>query len=321
MALTRNRPFVVVLLLGFVIMSTITIGAQSIGVCYGTNGNNLPSASQVINLYKSNGIGSMRIYDPNSDTLQELRGSDIELILDVPNTDLQSLASDASAAATWVQNNVVNYASEVKFRYIAVGNEVLPTGSNAQYAQYVLPAMKNVQSAITSSGLQGQIKVSTATYSAVLGKSYPPSEGSFSDDVSSFINPIISFLAENGSPLLANIYPYFSYTGDTQNIRLDYALFTASGVVAGGSNLQIVVSESGWPSEGGTAATVDNARTYYSNLINHVKGAGTPRKPGQAIETYLFAMFDENQKTGLETEKHFGLFTPSQESKYQISFS
>eukprot|EP00261_Vitis_vinifera_P034620 XP_019075863.1 PREDICTED: glucan endo-1,3-beta-glucosidase isoform X3 [Vitis vinifera] len=344
MALTRNKPLVVVLLLGFVIMSTLTIGAQSIGVCYGTNGNNLPSASQVINLYKSNGIGSMRIYDPNSDTLQALKGSGIELILDVPNTSLQSLASDASAASTWVQNNVVNYASDVKFRYIAVGNEVLPTGSNAQYAQYVLPAMKNVQSAITSAGLQGQIKVSTATYSSVLGTSYPPSAGSFSSDASSFINPIISFLAENGSPLLANIYPYFSYTGDTQNIRLDYALFTASGVVvqdgsyqyqnlfdalldalyaalekAGGSNLKIVVSESGWPSEGGTAATVDNARTYYKNLINHVKG-GTPRKSG-AIETYLFAMFDENQKTGLETEKHFGLFTPGQESKYQISFS
>uniref|UniRef100_F6GWB7 glucan endo-1,3-beta-D-glucosidase n=1 Tax=Vitis vinifera TaxID=29760 RepID=F6GWB7_VITVI len=231
MALTRNKPLVVVLLLGFVIMSTLTIGAQSIGVCYGTNGNNLPSASQVINLYKSNGIGSMRIYDPNSDTLQALKGSGIELILDVPNTSLQSLASDASAASTWVQNNVVNYASDVKFRYIAVGNEVLPTGSNAQYAQYVLPAMKNVQSAITSAGLQGQIKVSTATYSSVLGTSYPPSAGSFSSDASSFINPIISFLAENGSPLLANIYPYFSYTGDTQNIRLDYALFTASGVV------------------------------------------------------------------------------------------
>ncbi|CBI17188.3 unnamed protein product, partial [Vitis vinifera] len=183
MALTRNKPLVVVLLLGFVIMSTLTIGAQSIGVCYGTNGNNLPSASQVINLYKSNGIGSMRIYDPNSDTLQALKGSGIELILDVPNTSLQSLASDASAASTWVQNNVVNYASDVKFRYIAVGNEVLPTGSNAH------------------------------------------------SDASSFINPIISFLAENGSPLLANIYPYFSYTGDTQNIRLDYALFTASGVV------------------------------------------------------------------------------------------
>ena len=289
----------------------------------------------------------MRIYDPNSDTLQALRGSGIELILDVPNSRLESLAADASAAATWVQDNVVNYASDVSFRYIAVGNEVLPTSdSTAQYVNYVLPAMKNIQSAIRSAGLQDQIKVSTATYSSVVSNSYPPSHGSFDDGVSSFINPIINFLVENDSPLLANIYPYFSYTGDKQNIQLPYALFTAQGVQvqdenlqyqnlfdalldalyaalekAGGANLKVVVSESGWPSEGDPDATVDNAKTYYTNLINHVKEGSTPRRPGQAIETYLFAMFDENQKGGLETEKHFGLFTPTQESKYQISFS
>lgn len=310
-------------------------------------GNNLPSASEVIDLYKSNGIGSMRIYYPHADTFEELRGSGIQLILDVPNTDLQSLASDASAAAAWVQNNVVKYASDVMFRYIAVGNEVIPTSdSTSQYAQYVLPAMRNVQSAITSAGLKDQIKVSTATFSAVLDvSSYPPSQGSFRDDIRSFIDPIISFLAENGSPLLANVYPYFSYIGDMQHIQLPYALFTANEAVVhdgelqyqnlfdamldtlyyalertGGGGLEIVVSESGWPSEGGTAASADNASTYLGNLINHVK-EGTPKRRGRAIETYLFAMFDENQKHGAETEKHFGLFSPTKEPKYQISFS
>ncbi|MQL25237.1 hypothetical protein EI011_24430, partial [Escherichia coli] len=77
----------------------------------------------------------------------------------------------------------------------------------------------------------------------------------------------------------------------------------------GGPNIPIVVSESGWPSDGGFATSTENAATYYSNLIAHVKGnSGTPMKPGTSIETFLFAMFDENLKGGDEVEKHFGLF-------------
>ena len=287
----------------------------------------------------------MRIFDPNPATLEALRRSGIRLILGVPNDDLQALASIPNAATDWIQSNVLTYTPDVDIWCIAVGNEVSPTNApTSQFANYLLPAMKNIQSALLAAGLT-QIKVSTASFSQLLGSSFPPSQGSFSDGVSSFINPIISFLVENDSPFLANIYPYFSYTGDSQNIPLPYALFTAPGVVvqdgnlqyqnlfdatldaiyaalerSGGANLQIVVSETGWPSEGDPAATVENARTYYSNLMNHVKG-GTPRRPGQAVETYLFAMFDENQKGGLETERHFGLFSPSQQSKYQIAFN
>ncbi|CAH2042122.1 unnamed protein product [Thlaspi arvense] len=293
--------------------------AQSIGVCYGQNGNNLPSAQDVVQLYKSNGIGRMRMYAPDGAALNALKGSNIELVLDVPNANLQSLSADYSAAVQWVQNNVVAYSSDVKFRYISVGNEVDPNTDAAQYVNYVLPAMQNVYKALEAANLQGQIKVSTAAYMGLIGVSYPPANGAFKDNVKSFIQPIISFLVQNNAPLLANIYPYFARIGDQSSVPLDYALFTGqpngaytnlfdamldafySAVESeGGSNVEIVVSESGWPSAGGADASVANAQTYYSNLINHVKGTtGTPKRPGKAIETYLFAMFDEDEKPGL----------------------
>ncbi|KAG2671105.1 hypothetical protein I3760_14G118200 [Carya illinoinensis] len=285
----------------------------------------------------------MRIYEPDQPTLNALRGSNIELIIGIREKNQLQALTDAAAATSWVQDNVRNYWPDVKFRYIAVGNEVHPDYAEAQF---VLPAMQNIHEAIVAANLQDQIKVSTSIDTTLVENPFPPSQGSFSGAASSFINPIINFLVSNGAPLLVNVYPYFSYIHDPQKIALPYALFTSPGVVftdpegnrgyqnlfdalldaqysalekAGAPNLQIVVSESGWPSEGGDAASVENAGTFYNNLINHVK-SGTPKRPGQAIETYLFAMFDENQKGPDQIEKHFGLFTPGQQPKYQISF-
>lgn len=79
-------------------------------------GNNLPSASDVVALYKSNNIYRMRIYDPNQAALNALRGSSVELILGIPNSDLQSL-TDPNNAASWVQRNIVSFWPSVRFRY------------------------------------------------------------------------------------------------------------------------------------------------------------------------------------------------------------
>ncbi|KAM0954061.1 putative glucan endo-1,3-beta-D-glucosidase [Dioscorea sansibarensis] len=328
--------FAIVLALG--VLVTMPTGGQSIGVCYGRLGDNLPQPGEVVALYESKNIRAMRLYDPYLPALQALSGSNIELILDVPKEILQILASNASAANDWVQNNIISYSSTIEFKYIAVGNEVIP----GDLAQYVLPAMQNVHNALSSVDLQNQIKVSTSVSTIVLGTSYPPSAGSFSPTAMSNLGSIIQFLASNESPLLVNVYPYFSYISNKGSIDINYALFTSSGTVVtdgflnyqnlfdaivdaiysalekvGGSSVGIVVSESGWPSAGGDATSVDNARTYNQNLINHV-GQGTPKRPG-AIEAFIFAMFNENQKSP-EYEKHFGLFNPDQTPVYPINF-
>ncbi|CAN1150656.1 Glucan endo-1,3-beta-glucosidase, acidic isoform GL153 [Linum perenne] len=179
----------------------------------------------------------------------------------------------------------------------------------------------------------------------LLGVTYPPSAGAFNDSASSYIVPIVQYLANNGAPLLANVYPYFAYISNPAQIDLKYSTFGTSGqtVVHDGpysyTNLfhamidsihaalekvaapvEVVVSETGWPSDGGVGATVENASAYYSGLTSGTVTSGTPRKPGQPIETYLFAMFDENQKPGAASEQHFGIFTPDKQPKYPVKF-
>jgi hypothetical protein len=128
--------------------------AQSVGVCYGQIANDLPPPAEVINMYKANGIERMRIFNPNPETLEALRGSNIELIIGVYNDDIENLANNAATANDWVQKNIKAYLPDVKFRYISVGNEIKP---NDPMAPHVLLAMQNIHTSLASE----EIKVST----------------------------------------------------------------------------------------------------------------------------------------------------------------
>ncbi|CAN1846546.1 Glucan endo-1,3-beta-glucosidase, basic isoform [Linum perenne] len=250
----------------------------------------------------------MRIYDADQLTLQALKGTNIQLILDVPNEVIPSLATDATA---WVQTNILSYYPAVNFSYISVGNEI-----------------HNVLAANNANN----IKVSTAINMDLLGVTYPPSAGAFNDSASSYIVPIVQYLANNGAPLLANVYPYFAYIrtsgqtvvhdGPYSYTNLFHAMIDSihAALEKVAAPVEVVVSETGWPSDGGVGATVENASAYYSGLTSGTVTSGTPRKPGQPIETYLFAMFDENQKPGAASEQHFGIFTPDKQPKYPVKF-
>ncbi|ONH97607.1 hypothetical protein PRUPE_7G200500 [Prunus persica] len=310
-----------------------------IGVCYGMLGDDLPAATEVVNLYKINGIGKMRLFDPNPAALEALRGKEIDVSLGIRNEDLPQLTGSADAVNSWFATNVEPYLNDIVFNYISVGNEVIP----GSLGIYVLPVMQSLQKILDDRNLAG-IKVSTVVPGSALGVSFPPSSGEFALEASSVMSGIVAFLAQRGSPLLINVYPYFSYASDPVNIRLDYAQFTATSPVVkdgelsyynlfdaavdsflaamekvGGANVDVVVSESGWPSDGnGNFTTPELAGTYNRNFLKHItSNAGTPKRPGAYIEGYIFAMFNENQKPE-GVEQHFGLFHPNMQPVYSI---
>ncbi|KAA8522038.1 hypothetical protein F0562_012648 [Nyssa sinensis] len=333
-----------ILAASFLLMLQLNISAEAgvVGVNYGLLGNNLPPPSKVIALLKFRNITRVRLFAPNDDVLKALEGSGIAVILGTLNEDLLNLGSDVSYAMSWINKNVIPYSETIRFRCISAGNEVIPS----DLAIHVLPAMTNLNTALRAVNL-GKIPVSTAVSTTILGTSYPPSKGEFAEDVNSTMASITSFLAANKSPLLVNVYPYFAYIYNPQNITPSYALFNSSEVVvrdgrleyknlfdaitdavysalekAGGASVKIVISESGWPSnENGDIATISNAQLYNNNLVSHVSGeSGTPKRPGKSIETYVFAIFNENLKPP-GTEQNFGLYYPNMTEVYHVNFT
>lgn len=331
--------------------------AAQIGVSYGRNGQGLPSPPQVVALFNQYNIRRMRIYDTDQETLQALRGSTIELSVGILNMRLEEIAASQANADAWVRDNVQNYP-DVQLKNVVVGNEVSPIRPDtSQYVRFVLPAMRNVRTALSAAG-RGEIMVTTAIETEVLdpSKNYPPSKGEFRPDVTAYLDPIVRFLLDSGAPIFANIYPYFAYINNKAQIPFNYAFLQPnSGITdpdgvyydnlyyalvdtlnaalersAGRVSLaqngprkptpEVIGGETGVPTEQSDAASIENARIYTNNLVRVVKN-GTPKRPDTPIQTYIFSMFDENEKPGPPYEQHFGLFDATGQPKYPVDFS
>ncbi|KAH9708898.1 putative glucan endo-13-beta-glucosidase BG4 [Citrus sinensis] len=325
---------------------TGTLLAAPIGICYGRVADNLPRPSDVINLLTSNGISNVRVFNPVPLTLKSFSGTGINLIIGVPNEILPSLAAGSPTfSLEWLQSNIFYHIPTNQIRYLAVGNEVL--SKDPYYSPFVVPAMINLYQALQTLNLANSVKLSSPQAASVLSASYPPSSGTFDPYIVSNIVPLLRFLNDTNSPFMVNVYPYLSYTSSSEYISLDYALFRSDkavlqdGALAYGNlfdasidafiyaiekegfvGVPLVVTETGWPTSGGAEASVENALAYNENVVRRAQaGVGTPKRPGQGVEVFLFDLFDEDGKSGAEYEKHFGIFGLDGSKIYDIRFN
>ncbi|KAA8534893.1 hypothetical protein F0562_029891 [Nyssa sinensis] len=343
------RDFRLIFVTSLLLMLIDISGGSTIGVCYGRNADDIPTPDKVAQLVQLHKIKYVRIYDSNIQVMKAFANTRVELMIGIPNSDLLPFSQFQSNADTWLKNSILPYYPATKITYITVGAEVTEAPNNV--SALVVPAMQNVFTALRKAGLQRKIKVSTTHSLGVLSRSFPPSAGAFNSSHAVFLKPLLEFLADNQSPFMVDIYPYYAYRDSPSNVTLDYALFESSTEVIDPNTgllytnmfdaqidalyfalmalnfrtIKIMVTETGWPSKGSakeTAATPDNAQTFNTNLIRHViNDTGTPAKPGEELDVYIFSLFNENRKPGLESERNWGLFYPDQTSVYNLDFT
>ncbi|KAK4752109.1 hypothetical protein SAY87_020907 [Trapa incisa] len=321
-----------------------------IGVNYGQVADNLPPPSATANLLKSTSIGNIRLYGADPAIITALSGTGIGIVIGAANGDIPALASDPNSAAQWISSNVLPFYPASNITLITVGNEVLMSNDQGLISQLLL-AMQNMQRALSAVSLGGKIRVSTVHSMSLLSQSDPPSSGRFNPAHDGLMKRLLQFQRDNGSPLAINPYPFFAYQSDPRPETLAFCLFqpnagrvdAGTGIkymnmfdaqvdavhsalnAVGFKDIEILVSETGWPYNGDpneVGPSIENAKAYNGNLIAHLRSmAGTPLMPGKSVETYIFALYDEDLKFGPASERSFGLFKPDLTMAYDVGLS
>ncbi|EFJ14607.1 hypothetical protein SELMODRAFT_234441 [Selaginella moellendorffii] len=325
----------------------IAAGAERFGINYGRVADDLPSPLQVAALAKRENITHIKIFDADPVVLQAFRGTDVGVVVTVPNDEIPAVAANLPGARFWFDAYASPFIAEITT--ILVGNEVLKFSPHM--STILVPAMQNLYQILRAHDLADKIKISTPHAMDVLEKnsSSPPSNGMFRQQHVSTMQNLLEFLSISRSFFVLNVYPYFAFREDKgATLSAEFALlqspknsvtdpntsFRYSNLLdaqldavyaaiekLGYMNLRIVIGETGWPTAGGFGATMQNAAIFMRNIICRTQDVeGTPARPAYTIQAFVFSMFNEDLKHNL-MEQNFGLFYPNMTKVYPLKFS
>ncbi|KAJ8448573.1 hypothetical protein Cgig2_012217 [Carnegiea gigantea] len=342
------------LLLCFVVVGLLSgQNVGGLGVNWGIHASHKLPPKIVVQMLKDNGINQVKLFDADESCLSALSGTDIEVMIAVPNGDLSAM-TDSKKAKEWVKNNVKRYDFKggVNIKYVAVGNEPFLKSYNGSFVKDTYPALQNIQNALNDAGLGNNIKATVPMNADVYESpaSNPvPSAGRFRSDISDQMTEIVKFLADNKAPFVVNIYPFLSLYYGKGEFPVDYAFFDGtdnpvmdSGTkytnvldanfdtlmsslkAVGHGDMNIIIGEVGWPTDGDINANVKNAVRFYNGLLPRLANkTGTPLRPGADIEMYLFALLDEDAKSIApgNFERHWGIFSDLSKLQDNINYA
>ncbi|KAH7666290.1 Glycoside hydrolase family 17 protein [Dioscorea alata] len=306
----------------------------------------------IVKMLQDNGIKKVKLFDTDYNTMSALAGSGIEVMVAIPN-DMLATMNDYDSAKLWVKKNVTrfNFEGGVNITYVAVGNEPFLKSYNGSFLKTTLPALKNIQSALSDAGYADTIKVTVPLNADVYespADNPVPSAGRFRADIRDLMTQMVEFFHQTGAPFTVNIYPFLSLYGNP-DFPVDFAFFDGGSPPLIDGNIQytnvfdanfdtlvsalnsigfgdlpIIIGEVGWPTDGDINANANLAQRFYNGLLKRLTAnQGTPLRPNTYIEAYLFGLIDEDAKSIAPGafERHWGIFTFDGQPKYPLDLS
>ncbi|XP_019177206.1 PREDICTED: glucan endo-1,3-beta-glucosidase 8-like [Ipomoea nil] len=323
---------------------------HGLGVNWGTQAAQFLNPSIIVQMLKDNHIDKVKLFDSDHWTVNFFAGTGIEVLPGIPNNQLERFADDLDNAKDWVKANISSHIHDggVKIKHVAVGNEPFLKAYNGSFKDLVFPALKNIQKALDEAGLGNKIKATIPQNADVYASGTGgPSEGNFRSDIRDLMIKICRYLRDHRAPFMVNIYPFLSLY-ENKNFPVEFAFFDgrAKSVHDKGAtytnmfdanldtliwslrkakcgDVNVIVGEIGWPTDGNKNANMKMAEKFYKGFLRKMaKKEGTPVHKG-VVEFYLFSLTDENAKSIApgEFERHWGIFGYDGKPKFPIDFT
>lgn len=108
-------------LLAFLFWGILNQGfvVESLGVNWGTMAAHKLPPKVVVQMLKDNGIKKVKLFDADDSTMSALAGTDIEVMVAIPNDQLDAMGS-YDRAKSWVKRNITryNFNGGVNIKYV-----------------------------------------------------------------------------------------------------------------------------------------------------------------------------------------------------------
>uniref|UniRef100_A0A0E0KE94 X8 domain-containing protein n=1 Tax=Oryza punctata TaxID=4537 RepID=A0A0E0KE94_ORYPU len=256
------------------ILLLICLVCNASGTSFGAN--TIPSSenspSEFAKIVQSKQTKQARVFIGGADhrSLRSLANTGEEVILTVPNEQLEHIAEFPEEADLWVAGNVARFLPATRITHVVAGDDVVVRSPGNAY--FLLPAMANLHAALAAARLDGSVKVSSAVSGAVLA---PPAWAAAVAD------GVLRFLNATGAPLFLKSRP--SEATDTM-VDAAYGAMRALGFPGGA--IPVIAAPVGTEQLGSGATTV----VYHSYLLQQHEHGGGERRSLATAGTFCVAL-------------------------------